>query len=422
MQDAELVLDFAVQLGKKLLVSGANIERAALTIEVICKTYGLQDVSVSAQSSIITVGAKETADGDYFMRQVNVPPAKINLERLKRLNNLSYEIPERHPAPSELFSLLAEAENSKTYPMSVVLGGFLLAMACLCRIFGGVWQDILVTELNTVMLFFLTMGLGKLHLNRVITNPLCMFLCGATTFGFIYLGFAQNFYVIIITNAFYLIPGIPMVNSVRNILCGNEMNGILELLKVVMEVVTIVAGVAMAFFCFGGDYGVMLEDPIEKATGIWADIELVFISLLASVGFGIVFEIRPKDLVFAGMGGTIIRIVYIILLNFVPYRIVYMTLAAFSAALFAEILAYTKKTPSTVYLYPSIVPIIPGDLIYYSMLGIVWNNKELFNANAGECLLALTGISVGFVLCSTLVHHVRKIKFRNLFKIVHSKH
>jgi hypothetical protein len=45
-----------------------------------------------------------------------------------------------------------------------------------------------------------------------------------------------------------------MVNSVRNILCGNEMNGIIELLKVFLEVITIVAGLYIAYFFFGQWY------------------------------------------------------------------------------------------------------------------------------------------------------------------------
>jgi uncharacterized membrane protein YjjP (DUF1212 family) len=53
-----------------------------------------------------------------------------------------------------------------------------------------------------------------------------------------------------ITNAFYLIPGIPMVNAVRNLLCGNEMNGLVELFKVALEVVAIVAGIYSSWYIF----------------------------------------------------------------------------------------------------------------------------------------------------------------------------
>ena len=416
MQNIDYVLDFVTHLGKEMLACGANLERVNITIELICKTYRLTEVSINAMSNIVTVCAK-TPEGEDRISQVSVPPAHIHLTKLRRLNNLSYRVREEKPDIHELNALLVEAMDAKTYPMPVVLFGYLVAMASLCRIFNGTWQDVLVALCNTVLLFFLSLLWAKAHLNRMITNTAAMFLCGSTAFVFLRLGFVQNFYSIVITNAFFLIPGIPMVNGMRNILCGNEMNGILELIKVVLEVITIVSGLWLSFFAFGAWHDQSFGDAITTGGGALWDIELVGLSFLASVGFGIVFQIRPLDLLFAGVGGALIRIVYLALMASSNYRVIYTAIAAFSAALYAEILAFHKKTPSTVFLYPSIIPLIPGDLFYYSMVGVIIKDPELFGNNAFECLLALIGISVGFVLCSSFVHYTRKIKLRKIFPL-----
>ena len=42
-------------------------------------------------------------------------------------------------------------------------------------------------------------------------------------------------------------------NAVRNIFCGNEMNGIIEMVKVLLEVVTIVSGLYIASLLLGAD-------------------------------------------------------------------------------------------------------------------------------------------------------------------------
>jgi uncharacterized membrane protein YjjB (DUF3815 family) len=68
--------------------------------------------------------------------------------------------------------------------------------------------------------------------------------------------------------------------------------------------------------------------------------------------------------------------------------------------------------PATVFLYPAIVPLIPGDLFYYTMCGIVLSDRDMFEQNAGECLLALFGISIGFVLSSSILHYIRQIRIR----------
>lgn len=138
------------------------------------------------------------------------------------------------------------------------------------------------------------------------------------------------------------------------------------------------------------------------------NIELVILSFVASLGFGIVFQIQKKDLIYAGLGGALTRIVYIILMMFIPYRIVYAACAAFMAALYSEILGHKKKSPATMFLYPSIIPLIPGDLFYYTMAGIVLSKPDMFVDYAIDCVLALIGISIGFVLCSTFSHYARK--------------
>lgn len=416
MQEIDYILEFVTRLGKEMLTCGANIERVNLTIELLCQEYRLTEVSVQSLSNSITVSAK-AQDGTHSIRQISVPPARIHLEKLRRLNHLSYRVRREKPAADSLNALLQETQQTTGYPLPVRLLGYLVAMACLCRIFGGAWQDVVVVAINTVLLFFLTSALSKIYLNHIITNVVNMFLCGSIAFAFVYMGFAQNFYTIIITNAFFLIPGIPMVNAMRNLLCGNEMNGILELLKVVLEVVSIVAGLWLAFLCFGGWYEGSFGDSITDIKDAPWEIELVILSFFASLGFGIVFEIRPVDLVFAGIGGAIVRIVYLALMSFLNYRIAFIALAAFSAALYAELLAFLKKTPTTVFLYPSIIPLIPGDLFYYAMVGLITLNNDFFAANATDCILSLVGISVGFVLCSSFIHYVRRIRFSRNKKI-----
>ena len=141
-----------------------------------------------------------------------------------------------------------------------------------------------------------------------------------------------------------------------------------------------------------------------------SNVEVVILSFFASLGFGIVFQIRKQDLLYAAFGGMLIRIVYLLLMAFIPYRIVYAALAAFFAAVYAEILAYYKKTPATLFLYPSIIPLIPGDLFYYTMGGIVMSDRELFASNAVECILALLGISIGFVISSSISHYMRRFR------------
>ena len=417
MERIEYILDFCKELGKQMIASGANIERVNLSIERICHAYGLHDVTCANLTSRISISAKDE-NKLYAHRQTDVPPQNINLEKLKKLNNLAFDVCKDKPKEDTLYDLL-HGIKTNDFPWWVMMIGFLVAMLGLARIFCAGWTEILVVELNTLLLFGLSRALTKVHINKIITNFFSMFICSIIAMGLYAAGFIQNFYIVVITNAFFLIPGIPMINCARNILCGNEMNGAIDLLKVLLEVCSIVAGVAAAYALLGGATGYpQIEESFNLRNNldpVLSSFELIFLTLMASTGFSIVFNIQLKDLPFAALGGVIVRVVHILFkLAFPAYAFVYTIFAAFFAALYSEILAITKKEPSTLYLYPSIVPLIPGDLFYYTALGIVWGNMSIFTQFGPDLALSLVGISVGFVLCSTIVHYIRKFKFLKL--------
>jgi hypothetical protein len=72
----------------------------------------------------------------------------------------------------------------------------------------------------------------------------------------------------------------------------------------------------------------------------------------------------------------------------------------------------TAKKPSTYYTYPAIIPLIPGDLFFYTLIGINQKNSEMVRTNGFNCALTLVSMSVGFALSFAIAHYVRKAKIR----------
>ena len=140
-------------------------------------------------------------------------------------------------------------------------------------------------------------------------------------------------------------------------------------------------------------------------------VGLVIVSFFASLGFGLVFRIVGWDLLLAGLAGALTRIVYLLLLSVIPSRIVYMSLAALFAGLYGELLATIRKEPSTYFIYPALVPLIPGDLLYYTLMGIISGGMDVLWYYSIECVLALSGLSIGFVISSTIAHYMRRYHF-----------
>ena len=140
------------------------------------------------------------------------------------------------------------------------------------------------------------------------------------------------------------------------------------------------------------------------------NIELVIFSFFCSLGLGIVFRMNKKCLIWAGVGGALTRIVYLLMIEATDQIFLQSLCAAIVAALFAEIMAMNKKVPSTVFLYPSIIPLIPGSTLYSMCVNIILGNRSETLSYTWECFLALGGICLGFVLISTFTYY-RKLYF-----------
>lgn len=252
MRDIEYILDFVVSLGKIQIMSGASLERFNDMAGRICHSYGLHAVSIFSLNTHLAVSAKD-AEGNFAYRQTSVPSFGIHLERLRSLNQLSLTVCRELPDPKTLRARLREAERVREYPPFAPVLGHALAALSLSFIFDDSPRDAVSSALVIVVLYFLLLALARTGLNRIITNTCSAFAIGALSIFLERLGLAEHALNVIIANTLIIIPGVPMVNAARNLLCGNEMNGILQMFKVFLESATLAFGLVLSMTCFGGN-------------------------------------------------------------------------------------------------------------------------------------------------------------------------
>lgn len=220
MNDVAYVLDFAVNLGCRMLVAGANLERVNDTMTRICLSYHLEFISIYSLSGTIMVSAK-SADGVYASRHIAVQPASIHLENLNQLNRLSRTVCTETPVLSSLAALLDQTQPTEEYSISKIILGYMIAMTSLCVIFGGTVKDVIAADCITFVLFWLIRWLSDRNLNRIVVNTLCMWFSG--TFGLLLVrfGIGDQYFIIIITSSMMMIPGDMLYNTAVNLILQN---------------------------------------------------------------------------------------------------------------------------------------------------------------------------------------------------------
>ncbi|MEG0528580.1 MAG: threonine/serine exporter family protein, partial [Longicatena sp.] len=79
-------------------------------------------------------------------------------------------------------------------------------------------------------------------------------------------------------------------------------------------------------------------------------IQIIIGSFLATLGFGILFNIKGKKLILAGIGGAIGGIVYHVCLDMQMSEMMSMFWGSIALSLYSEIFARVCKTPVTTFL------------------------------------------------------------------------
>ncbi len=248
--DSEKVLSLALDLGKSMVQCGAEINRVEETVRHICSAYGIPKTQVFSVISMVyaTVIEKNGKTNTQMRRIYSYAP---NFDRLEQLNALSRkictEVPDVDKASEELKSIFVK--KNKFRP-TVCLGYIISAMA-FTVFFGGTFADSVASAPIALVIYLINAYVKSSGVNRLFFTALASAVSGFLAILFVHFGFADNANMIMIGDIMLIVPGLMLVNSVREMLCGDIMSGLLRLLESVMIALAIACGFAVAIITMG---------------------------------------------------------------------------------------------------------------------------------------------------------------------------
>lgn len=141
-------------------------------------------------------------------------------------------------------------------------------------------------------------------------------------------------------------------------------------------------------------------------------IGIIIGSFLASLGFGILFNIKGKNLILAGIGGSIGGFIYQLSMNVGLSELYAMFFASVMFSLYSEILARICKTPVTTFIICAMIPLVPGGGMYRMMLQAIHGNV-MDALTIGLDTLTVAGVlALGILMTSTMMRSFYRKKKR----------
>lgn len=135
----------------------------------------------------------------------------------------------------------------------------------------------------------------------------------------------------------------------------------------------------------------------------------IFTAGISSLGFAMLYNVKGKRLLVPFMGGITGYILYI-LLTFLNSSVLQCFITAMFLSAYTEIAARIIKTPTTTFLVPNIIILIPGRYLYFTTSSAIKGEWLNFILYAKETIFIASSIAAGIIIVSSITKIIYKLK------------
>ena len=310
----------------------------------------------------------------------------------------------------------------KHYDIKTEAIGAGLTCGGLCYLFGG---DLMASILT---LFCTLIGFGAKRLcNLYRFNPYAGITIATFSSTFmaclIYtLSWGMTSIYPIIASSIFLIPGIPLINAIDDMLSGYLISGITRTVDTIFSIGSIALGIVLALFFFASqaqDITSLSIKPDELS--FWHAVA----SSVTALGLSIMFNLPKKLLPVVAIGGMLaVDLRNILVVQYGCSMIFGTFIGAMVVGIVGQIINHYIHTPNSLITIPSVIPLVPGVLLYrtlYAILNI--NTMEpniLFESmrngiEAGIIVLSITiGITIPMIFFRPYIENSQRREIEGL--------
>ena len=236
------IADFVAEYATYLLGSGVHTSRVIRNSRRIGKSQGI-DIQLSAFQKSIVMTAHDDSTGENITRVVGIPALPISFERNSDLSALSWEAVDEHLPLDEIRARYERLISKPSIDPIFVLLTVGLANASFCRLFGGDWTAMSIVFTSTLVGLAAKQRMQAHKVNHFIIFILSAFiasLCASAA-----LSFDCTAHICLATSPLFLVPGVPLINGIIDILDGHVLIGFSRLVNAMSLIVCIAVGLSM---------------------------------------------------------------------------------------------------------------------------------------------------------------------------------
>lgn len=249
-QDGAL-LACILDMGELLLTSGAEVMRVEDTLTRLCMVYGFAQADVFTITSSIVLTVR-TPEGRALTQTRRIRARDTDLGRVERVNALSRRLCAGPLPPEKFRQAVEEVRNAPAYRTPPSAPCTPLSQRRSPSFSAARYATLRRRPFRAMLLFGALRFCQRLRLNGILQSMLASALAALAVMLMVGFGLGQNPDKIIIGNIMLLIPGIALTTSLRDMINGDTISGLLGLSEAVLKALAIAIGFAAVLMRMGG--------------------------------------------------------------------------------------------------------------------------------------------------------------------------
>ncbi|MBQ7824500.1 MAG: threonine/serine exporter family protein [Bacteroidaceae bacterium] len=250
--DVHDLLNFLLDYATTLMGVGVHTSRIVRNTSRIASRFGYEtDITMFQKTIIMSIRNNESPRVYSSVKRTKV--LALNFRINSNLSALSWRTYDEQLPLSRITELYNEIMAEKNMSRWWVLFLVCCANAAFCRLFmGDVWAMCIVF-VATLVGFFVRQEMMRRHINHHFVFVASSFIASLIGSSAIYISACTTPQIALATSVLYLIPGVPLINSIIDIIEGHVLVGFTRFVNACMLIICIAVGLSSTLLLIGID-------------------------------------------------------------------------------------------------------------------------------------------------------------------------
>ncbi|MFI3281309.1 MAG: threonine/serine exporter family protein [Rikenellaceae bacterium] len=362
-----------LRVGKLLIEGAADTNRVDRNMRRVAAFLGIPEDKLHLDIRWTMLIVNVSDEHHSFSKFQKCEHHGVNMTTITEISKLSWRAIEQDYTidrfEEELEAIAARPRNYRPYLVAVGAG---FACGGFCKLFGCDWIAFLFASISAFTGFRVRARCFEFGINHYMSFAIAAFVATCVAYLSSLSGLSATPYHPLLACALFSVPGVPLINFVDDMIDNYLLVGMTRASNCMMIIGAMTFGISMAL----GVSGFMDGSIDQKFSGLsmvpyHGYIISAIAAAIAAIGFSMIFNVPRRTLWAVAIGGMIA----VCTRNFINFDlgcgpVIGSFMGSMAVSLIAVKAVHWFHVPIHVLTIPSVIPMIPGVLLYRFVSGL----------------------------------------------------